>query len=123
MTLVTIKVDDERVLDRNVWTALVRFLAGYCCEDCGEAKKRLHAHHLNGDDKDNRIVNGRCLCVRCHGKRHPDWRGNGPCKPGCTCSRHRQPRCKPGCSCAKHKKRQCEPNCSCAKHNGKRWAR
>ena len=50
----------------------------YTCQDCGvcliirggrkrEGHRRyLHAHHINGDKKDNREINLRILCVECH---------------------------------------------------------
>jgi hypothetical protein len=117
--IVLVPVDDERMLDRNVWTAMVRFRAGFTCEDCGGKPARLHAHHLNGDDSDNRLANGRCLCVACHGARHPDWRTKrwegsteeerrahgrrlaaARAKKGVTAAR----KCEPGCTCGKHRK-------------------
>ena len=48
----------------------------YKCEDCGinlfhhSYKKYLHCHHANADRSDNRIINLRCLCIKCHAKQY-----------------------------------------------------
>lgn len=49
------------------------------CEDCGWSKKTeeghlpLEIHHINGDPRDNRLVNLRVLCPNCHSLR-PHYR-------------------------------------------------
>ena len=43
---------------------------GWKCEDCdtdlAERKEFLHTHHINAQKSDNREVNLRALCIRCH---------------------------------------------------------
>jgi hypothetical protein len=76
-------VDVEEVLPRLLWAELVRYRAGWCCEDCGKTfvpnaigqvrqyGQRLAAHHLNHDGTDHRLSNGRALCSSCHRVHHP----------------------------------------------------
>lgn len=103
MAQVLIPVDDQQQLDRHVWTALVRFRAGYACEKCNRRECRLHAHHKNEDDTDNRLANGEALCVRCHGKRHPNWRSRTYTRT-CECGRCRK--CKNREAMRRHRERK-----------------
>lgn len=42
----------------------------WCCEQCGKdcqhQRGELHTHHINGLKHDNRLINLRALCYRCH---------------------------------------------------------
>ena len=43
---------------------------GNKCVICGDGKKELHVHHMNGDKIDNRRENLITLCESCHSKLH-----------------------------------------------------
>lgn len=61
--------------------------ANWLCWECHadlsdeNTRKFLHVHHINGLRCDNRIVNLRCLCIKCHAeepqhqrlRNHPDY--------------------------------------------------
>lgn len=62
-------------LPDKLWRALVKFRAGYTCEECGTSEW-LTAHHKDQDRENNCLANGVCLCRPCHndvhnGKRDP----------------------------------------------------
>lgn len=92
-------VSEDVVLPRRLWMELVQWRSGYQCEECGlnrnglqEAGRsgHLHGHHIDHDDQNNRLDNGRCLCPSCHGLAHADTKGSKPCKAGCKCGRHKE---------------------------------
>src|ERR1035437_3077101 len=70
---IIIHVDDQERLPIAKWRLLVKARAGFRCEECSETERRLDAHHVNEDDQDNRLANGRCLCRRCHHLQHPEY--------------------------------------------------
>jgi len=46
-------------------------IKNYCCEICeiseyNEKHITLHLHHVNGNNKDNRLENLQILCPNCH---------------------------------------------------------
>lgn len=46
-------------------------LKAYCCENCGQSTWQgqaipLELHHVNGDNRDNRLENLQLLCPNCH---------------------------------------------------------
>ena len=43
-----------------------RKFATMSCEHCGESKKRIDRHHLDGNTKNNERSNIKYLCRRCH---------------------------------------------------------
>jgi hypothetical protein len=115
-------------LPRLLWGDLVKWAAGYRCDECGKDPEmlkllggsgELHAHHVDKNPANNILANGRCLCPRCHQTIHARDVVGRPCEPGCTCGRHRKPskpfgspdlpggseRCASGCKCGKHKAR------------------
>ena len=47
----------------------VKKQAGWQCSSCG-ARHQLEVHHVNGDKRNNRNDNLRCLCKACHSKEH-----------------------------------------------------
>ncbi len=59
---------------QRVFSRICRERAQWHCEECSinlsklDARKFLHAHHVNGDKSDNRAVNLLALCVDCHQK-------------------------------------------------------
>lgn len=74
-------VDDQELLPRKIWEVLVKLRANYICEECGRQLAKVansgtrghtsdasHAHHKNHDPLDNRLANGECVCLSCHGK-------------------------------------------------------
>lgn len=70
-----IKIDKTIQLDSTVWSALVKFLANWCCEECGIACTKsgasgswLDAHHIDGNDRNNCLSNGQALCRSCHSR-------------------------------------------------------
>ena len=44
---------------------------GYKCQECGESKKRLYAHHIDHDKTNDELSNLTTLCQKCHLKHHP----------------------------------------------------
>ncbi len=54
------------------FSRICRERAQWKCEECGtylgdeEARKFLHAHHIDRDKSNNRAINLRALCVDCH---------------------------------------------------------
>lgn len=58
---------------QSTFSRICRERAGWLCEECGislagEARKFLHAHHVNGNKSNNSWGNLRALCVECHDK-------------------------------------------------------
>ena len=57
------------------------------CEECGWDKKAengrlpLELHHINGNPRDNRLINLRVLCPNCHSLK-PNYRGKNKKCPG-----------------------------------------
>lgn len=57
---------------KEKFSRICRERAHWKCEECGtylgdeEAKKFLHAHHIDRDKSNNRATNLRALCVDCH---------------------------------------------------------
>lgn len=64
-----LQINHDELLPRKLWSALVKFAAGYVCERCG-AKEPLTSHHVDGDKTNNRLSNGECLCRPCHNDEH-----------------------------------------------------
>lgn len=71
------EIDDNQQIDINLWTSLVKFHACYKCEDCEytldemrELGHQYNAHHVDGDDQNNCLNNGRAMCAVCHMAEH-----------------------------------------------------
>ena len=60
--------DDLLISTKKAWSFLVRARAEFQCEECGEGNIVLHAHHLDGDDRNHTLENGQSLCEVCHGR-------------------------------------------------------
>lgn len=50
-------------------------LYDYKCADCGDSKKRLNLHHVDGDPTNNCWDNLVMVCTGCHNKRHSILKG------------------------------------------------
>ena len=63
-------------LRHRKWSKAVRDRDNNTCQDCGEKKRRMHAHHLVSirvcinSSLEFDIENGITLCPKCHKKRH-----------------------------------------------------
>lgn len=62
-------VEDNKQLLRQLWVPLVKYRANYKCEDCGKKNCKLDSHHIDGNNENNCLKNGECLCVSCHLKK------------------------------------------------------
>lgn len=63
-------VAEDEMLSRAAWQWLVFRLAGNKCNRCGATECELDAHHIDGNDKNNTLANGECLCKPCHARHH-----------------------------------------------------
>jgi hypothetical protein len=59
--------------ERQRWAQAVKRRARWRCEDCGKpvAGHHAHAHHIDGDNQNHQLSNGRLLCAKCHAATHP----------------------------------------------------
>jgi hypothetical protein len=59
----------------------VRKYRGRCCESCG-ATTKLHAHHIDGNRRNDSPANIQTLCASCHITHHHRARRAGLTVPG-----------------------------------------
>lgn len=66
------QIEADEILPPNAWSLLVKRRDGYICHDCRQPYPltQLHAHHVDRDRTNNRLSNGRTLCVPCHNATH-----------------------------------------------------
>lgn len=73
----------EQIPNRRAWEWIVKKLAGFRCERCGNEPfdmTYLQAHHRDRNEENNCLANGECLCRACHNMEHKGgqasyWRG------------------------------------------------
>jgi hypothetical protein len=56
-------------IEKDFWSPLIKYRAGFKCEVCGDTNRQLNSHHIEGKgniDLRTNLDNGICLCVTCH---------------------------------------------------------